>query len=223
MKLAIFDFDGTLVPKDSLPFVLRHWKEQRYSKIKYYRTYFSLIFLYIQYKSERNFKMSREEMRILAVKKFNQIFVGMTQEETSQFFCGCSEKIIALLVKNMVSEIEVCRSQGYYTILLSGAHHDLLKYVGEHLGFDVVFGTQLHFSNNIFDPDIEVEVISGAMKKEKILEYFHYQAIDWSFSRAYADSYSDMDLLELVGQPVAVNPDVKLKAVALDRNWRTII
>ena len=42
LKLAIFDFDGTLVPKDSLPFVLDQWKEQKYLKTKYYRTYFSL-------------------------------------------------------------------------------------------------------------------------------------------------------------------------------------
>lgn len=35
MKLAIFDFDGTLVPKDALPFVLAQWKKQNYSKIKY--------------------------------------------------------------------------------------------------------------------------------------------------------------------------------------------
>lgn len=222
MKLAIFDFDGTLVPKDALPFVLNQWKKQKYPKVKYYRTYFSLICLYIRYKSGINFKMSREKMRVVAIKKFNHIFHGMSEEEISKFFFNCSEEIIPLLDKNVVAEIEVCRSDGYHMILLSGAHYSLLKYVGENLGFDTVIGTKLHFSNNIFDSDKEVEVISGGMKKEKIHEYFHDQLVDWRTSRAFADSYFDIDLLESVGQPVAVNPDVKLKEIAIERNWRVI-
>lgn len=222
MKLAIFDFDGTLVPKDALPFVLTQWKKQNYSKLKYYKTYFSLVFLYIQYKSGINFKMSREEMRIVAIKKFNHIFSGMTEEAIGKFFRDCSKEIMNLLDRNVVSEIEECRSQGYHTILLSGAHELLLKYVGEYLGFDGVFGTKLYFSNNRFDPSQEVEVLSGVGKKDKIIECFQDQSVDWIDSRAYADSYSDIDLLELIGQPVAVHPDLKLKAIAVERNWRII-
>ncbi len=35
----------------------------------------------------------------------------------------------------------------------------------------------------------------------------------------YTDSFSDLDLLERVRYPVAVNPDRKLKSVALKRHW----
>ncbi|MGB9880172.1 MAG: HAD family hydrolase, partial [Anaerolineae bacterium] len=33
------------------------------------------------------------------------------------------------------------------------------------------------------------------------------------------DSHSDLPLLELVGHPVAVNPDPRLKRVAQKRGW----
>ena len=36
---------------------------------------------------------------------------------------------------------------------------------------------------------------------------------------AYADSSSDLPLLEAVGHPVAVNPDAKLAATARKRGW----
>ena len=36
---------------------------------------------------------------------------------------------------------------------------------------------------------------------------------------AYSDSASDLPMLEIVGHPVAVNPDSKLDAIARARNW----
>ena len=36
---------------------------------------------------------------------------------------------------------------------------------------------------------------------------------------AYADSASDLPMLEAVGHPVAVNPEVKLAAIARRRGW----
>jgi phosphoserine phosphatase len=36
---------------------------------------------------------------------------------------------------------------------------------------------------------------------------------------AYADSASDLPMLEAVGHPVAVNPETKLAAIARKRGW----
>jgi phosphoserine phosphatase len=43
--------------------------------------------------------------------------------------------------------------------------------------------------------------------------------IDFAASYAYADSYSDLGLFEMVGHPVAVYPDRKLRALAEARGW----
>jgi len=40
-------------------------------------------------------------------------------------------------------------------------------------------------------------------------------------SMAYADSASDLPMLEAVGFPVAVNPEAKLAAIARRRGWHT--
>ena len=44
--------------------------------------------------------------------------------------------------------------------------------------------------------------------------------MDLSSSFAYADSLSDLPMLELVGTPVAVNPDPRLSQIAGQRGWR---
>ena len=38
----------------------------------------------------------------------------------------------------------------------------------------------------------------------------------------YSDSINDISLLELVDNPIAVNPDDELKAIAEARNWEII-
>jgi HAD superfamily hydrolase (TIGR01490 family) len=46
--------------------------------------------------------------------------------------------------------------------------------------------------------------------------------IDLKASWAYSDSMSDLPMLEAVGHPVAVNPDRKLRELALDREWEIL-
>ena len=43
--------------------------------------------------------------------------------------------------------------------------------------------------------------------------------VDLSASYFYTDSISDLPLLERVGQPVAVNPDPRLRRLARKRGW----
>jgi hypothetical protein len=48
------------------------------------------------------------------------------------------------------------------------------------------------------------------------------QGIDLSESYAYSDSESDLPMLEVVGHPVAVNPDRELGRVARERGWQVL-
>jgi phosphoserine phosphatase len=43
--------------------------------------------------------------------------------------------------------------------------------------------------------------------------------VDLAASTFYTDSISDLPLLERVGQPVAVNPDLRLRRLARRRGW----
>ncbi len=48
------------------------------------------------------------------------------------------------------------------------------------------------------------------------------EEIDLSESYAYSDSESDLPMLEVVGHPVAVNPDGELARVARERGWQIL-
>jgi FMN phosphatase YigB (HAD superfamily) len=119
MKLAIFDFDGTLFPKDTLPFLLSQWKELKRSRFTYYKTYLSMVPLFIKYKLEIVTKLSREQMKVLAVRKFNHVFSGMTEKELMAFFAVCSQKVVETLNESIVrgSEESTVRGVSYCAVV----------------------------------------------------------------------------------------------------------
>lgn len=223
MKLAIFDFDGTLFPKDTLPFLLKQWNTNKYSKVKLLNIYLPLIPLYIKYKLGLKSNLSTEQMKLIAFQKFHEIFKGMTEREIIQYLATCSDAIIQLLNNEMVSEIKKARKAGFHTVLLSGSYSLLLNKIAEYLQMDTVIGTEIHFDNlGLIDLSKKLNVACGTSKIERLQNHFKHEAIDWEGSCAYADSYSDIQLLESVGHPIVVNPDSKLKSIAIQNNWRMI-
>lgn len=224
MKLAIFDFDGTLFPKETIPFLLIQWRKLNYSKLKLAEVYFRSIGYYIVYKTGLYSNNSKEKFRITAVNEFNRIFRGMNKKEINHFFLESSKSINELLKISIIEEIKNAKIKGFHTVILSGSFNILLKYISENLDIDTIIGTEMCFNNDdMLDFDKGLSLVSGSCKVEKLKNHFNDQDINWDESYAYADSFSDLGLLESVGNPVAVNPDDMLKSIAKDKKWRIIV
>ncbi|KJS87182.1 MAG: hypothetical protein JM58_05090 [Peptococcaceae bacterium BICA1-8] len=223
MKLAIFDFDGTLFPKDTLPFLLKQWYKQNYSKIKLLGVVFPLIPTYLKYKMVKNTSSDTiNKMRLKAVLGFNQLLAGMTEEEIKRFFSLSSAAIKSQLNPAVVAKAKKARREGYHTVLLSGAYLLLLNYIKDFLDFDTVIGSEIYFDQGIFYNNKTFNIVTGSSKVDKLKTYFKNEDIDWQASLAFADSMIDLQVLELVGNPTAVCPDPKLLDIALERKWEII-
>jgi hypothetical protein len=62
--------------------------------------------------------------------------------------------------------------------------------------------------------------LHGPAKAEAIRALAAREGLDLSRCAAYSDSENDLPMLELVGNPVAVNPDARLKRIARERGWQ---
>ena len=62
----------------------------------------------------------------------------------------------------------------------------------------------------------------GESRAAWMRSYAESQGIDLKASYAYADSHSDLPLLEVVGNPVAVRPDVSLYRHARRSHWTIV-
>jgi hypothetical protein len=59
----------------------------------------------------------------------------------------------------------------------------------------------------------------GEARALVLAEYAEAEGLSLEESMAYADSASDLPMLEAVGFPVAVNPEAKLASIARRRGW----
>lgn len=220
MKLAIFDFDGTLLMRDTLPVLGKEWMRQKRSRLKYITTYLVIIPLLAIYKMGL---LTRERFKLSVVRKFNRLFRNMSQEEIGAFFAATYEGMVDLFNPQVLDELKALRAQGYCCILLSGAYSTLLQTVAKNLGIETVIGTELIYQNGIFDHHKELDIIDGPGKLEVLKRVVpSWETVDWQASRSYGDSYSDRFVMEIVGEPVAVNPDPRLLDYARQRGWRII-
>ena len=107
-------------------------------------------------------------------------------------------------------------------MLVSGAYTSLLTSVTKELQFDTIIGTEIPLKGEIIDYKTPIYHIQGLRKNEKIKEVLDGYDIDWQNSFAYGDSLSDLSVLELVGNPVAVSPEPRLHAIATERKWEIV-
>jgi HAD superfamily hydrolase (TIGR01490 family) len=111
------------------------------------------------------------------------------------------------------------KAQGHRVVLVSGGLEPVLKPLAEALGVDALMATEPEVNGNHLTGRIVHGPLSGERKAAAMRELSLKMGIDLERSYAYGDSYADREFLETVGNPVAVNPDRRLKKLAKSRGW----
>jgi HAD superfamily hydrolase (TIGR01490 family) len=109
------------------------------------------------------------------------------------------------------------RALGHKTLLITGA----LDVVIEPLRplFDDVICARLGKKNGRFTGELLEAPPTGEARALIMADFARAHHLDLQQSVAYADSASDLPMLEAAGHPVAVNPETKLAAIARKRGW----
>lgn len=115
--------------------------------------------------------------------------------------------------------IEKHRSEGRPVVLATTSPFDLVSPLAEALGLDAVLATRYGEVDGCYDGTIDGEFVWGPGKLAAVRAWASEHRIDLTDSWAYSDSVFDVPLLSAVGHPVAVNPDIRLRAVAALRRW----
>ncbi|MBU9723338.1 MULTISPECIES: HAD family hydrolase [Bacillaceae] len=216
MKIAIVDFDGTLYPNETFALMMRHLKEHPVHSKRYRFFMARMLPVYTAYKCKL---YPEAKMREYSMRTFIASFGDTAEEEVRLFFSELGKTMRDQLNTKMIERIVKHMQDGYTIMIVSGAYDLLLHAVTEDLEIDTIVGTNIPFKNEKVDNSTPVIHINGLKKQEKIYECIDKDSVDWENSYAYGDSYSDLPVLELVGNPVAVNPDSRLQEVAQDKKW----
>jgi putative phosphoserine phosphatase/1-acylglycerol-3-phosphate O-acyltransferase len=207
---ALFDFDGTLVSGYSAALFLREQLR---------RGHLSPTDLVELGATITNLAMGRIALPqgLLASAR---IFRGVSERSYEQFG---QEVFDQQLTKRIFPEaralVRAHLRKKHTVIIVSSATIYQLRPAARSLGIEHVLCTRMEVANGRFTGRLTGVACWGAAKVTAVEQFCAAHKIDLRKSVFYSDSYDDLPLLERVGEPRVLNPDAKLRAIALDREW----
>ena len=123
------------------------------------------------------------------------------------------------LLPKAIERLRWHQRAGHFVVLLSGALDVLLEPLSEHLGVSARIGVELEACDRRLSGRIAGIHPYGIAKADCLATIGSAAAFDLKRSFAYANHHTDRFLLAMVGNPVAVNADAKLRQIAASRGW----
>ena len=211
MKLAIFDFDDTFVRGDS--FKSFCWFALRRNGIRLHRLWlfgFDALMYLVGCLDAGSFKGS-------CVKIF------LVHNDKATLKALANEFVDRVLRKKVYSTAldRLCwhKQQNHTVVFLSASPDVYLTELQSRFGVDRLICTKFISRDGEFTGEIYSANCKGEEKRRRLMAEYSAGEIDWDQSYGYGNSVEDVPFLEILGNPVAVNPDLKLRKIALQRNW----
>ncbi len=182
--------------------------------------------------------ISRQEAMELSLSKASYMFVGHSSEQMDttrdslrQMVAGWPieevRRITTETMRNVVTPaiyaeardlIDFHRRQGHEVIIISASASILVEPIARELGVDTVVASEMEVVDGKLTGTI-TRYLKGGAKAEAITQFAASRGFDLANSYAYSDSATDIPMLEMVGNPVAVNPDRALRKHAMKNGW----
>jgi fatty acyl-CoA reductase len=128
-----------------------------------------------------------------------------------------SDLILTKSFPAAIRRVREHKAAGHRTVLITGA----LDFVVEPMAplFDDIVSATMSTDADTYTGQMSVVPPIGETRAAALRRYAEEHGCDLAESVAYADSTSDLPMLEAVGFPVAVNPETKLATLASRRGW----
>ncbi|HEY0658093.1 MAG TPA: HAD family phosphatase [Pyrinomonadaceae bacterium] len=155
---------------------------------------------------------------------FNELFFQSYKGESEDRLRYFSEELFEDVLKPAIFPgtkelIAQSKKIGQKQIVITGALDFTIDRLMDYLDIDEYAANRLEFVNGYATGRIMPPVMSSATKAKWMREYAEKNGINLSESYAYSDSISDLPMLSIVGHPVAINPDFRLKQTATQHDW----
>lgn len=220
MIAAFFDLDGTLFTGHIWHGLSLHHRAHKMQRLQLYAYVYSHMALWFLYRAGL---MSREKSWAAWARHMPWTLAGLTLAEGQRVFDWMwAEYVQPQLREDMVEKLRQHQAQGHTVYLVSGTMEPLLGRIAQGLGLAAAsaIGTRVEVRNGRYTGRAIEPTCMGQGKAERLKLFLaEHSEIDLAQSFAYADSVTDLSVLEMVGHPTAVYPDEELVAIARERGW----
>jgi len=214
LTLAIFDLDNTLIAGDSDHAWGEFLIEQglvdatayRAANDQFYAEYVSGaldIQAYLRFALQPLSRFSADQLSALHKAFFNA-------------------KIQAMMLPKARELIESHRAQGHRLLIITATNRFITAPIAQSLGIEDLLASDGEMQAGRYTGEPEGIPCFQEGKVKRLTQWLEAENENLQGSYFYSDSVNDVPLLETVAHPCAVDPDDRLRDVALERNWPII-
>jgi HAD superfamily hydrolase (TIGR01490 family) len=207
---AFFDLDGTLLAVNSG----RLWmdRERRAGRLTRGQLLKGIYYLLL-------YRFGLIEMERAMTKALSTI-KGLPEQTvrqwTREWFVT---EVVPWVARGAQPVVEDHRARGHPVILLTSSSPYESEIATEHFRLDAFLSTRYEVESGLFTGRLVPPVCYGPGKVELAERFAAERGIDLAKSFFYSDSITDRPMLERVGNPRVVNPDLRLRRLATGRGW----
>jgi HAD superfamily hydrolase (TIGR01490 family) len=211
---AFFDFDETLLEVESGRLGIQWLRDRRMVPFGYILKILVANFFY-----QRRL-LSDERMVKIMLTFYKKKPLADFQKGADNFYRSYLKPRLA---PGILSRVRFHKKEGHLLVLISGSVRYLLEPVARDLEFDHLLCTDLEVDQKgLMTGKPAGLVCVNHNKKMLTLKLAQKLKLDLAGSYAYGNHHSDLPLLEIVGNPHAVQPNSILKRTARQRSWPII-
>ncbi len=151
--------------------------------------------------------------------QLSKMVEGWSSDQVSEIVQETLHRFIEPIIYAEAADlIDEHRRNGRQVVIVSSSAIEIVKPIGEMLGADEIIATRLKIVDGRYTGEIEYYAY-GQTKATAIRELAASKGYDLTQCFAYSDSSTDIPMLETVGFPSVVNPDLALRKIAVANGW----
>jgi HAD superfamily hydrolase (TIGR01490 family) len=208
MTIAFFDMDETLISVNSATLWVRYqWRKGELSTTDVVRSFGYLL----------GYKLAIVDVERLAEDAVLRL-KGRAEEDLRKETLGWyAREVQNTIIDEMRAVIEEHRTKGHSCVLLTASSTYVAEALSNDLGLDAFISTRFSVEDGVFTGRLDDGVCWGHSKAQRGRAWAEERSISLKDCWFYTDSYTDLPMLESVGNPVVVNPDPRLARWASQR------
>ena len=215
-QLTLFDLDGTLLAGDSD--VL--WCDFLIEKSLLDRGVFAA----------RNADMeSRYQAGSVGAQEFADFYLGLLASQTERYWEPLRREFLATQVVPRIPAaavrlVQQHRDAGDLVVMTTATGRFITELTAKYFGIEHLLAIEPELAGGRFTGRSSGTLNMREGKVKRLHEWLaaRNHELRKFHSTAYSDSINDLPLLEAVDEPVVVDPDPRLEAIAQERGWRML-
>ena len=158
---------------------------------------------------------------VMIMEKMTGWVKGISQETLNELCQEVFKKVMLPSIHPEVfNELRIHKESNAQTVILSSSLVPICKAVAEYLEMDDIICSELEVKDGLLTGKPQGNLCYGDEKLVRLKEYCEKNNIAVNDAWYYWDAIIDQPALSIVGHPVCVNQDKKLKRIAKENNWR---